>query len=155
MDLADQKLKFDHDNAENNKNYTFNIAETEKRVFGNKEQQEDYNAQLVHANSELTNTNTVLTSEKDLLKNELKLSEKNLSDSRAAICELDHELSKEISEKESLQTDNHGLKQSEIDYHHKIDALIRQKNELVNACEHISKENKQLSDSLEVTQRNL
>jgi hypothetical protein len=115
MDLADQKLKFDHENAENNKNYTFKISETEKGVFGNKEQQEDYNAQLVHANSELNNTNTVLTSEKDLLKNELKLSEKNLSDSRTVISELDHELSKEIAEKESLQNDNHDLKQKEID----------------------------------------
>jgi hypothetical protein len=64
-------------------------------------------------------------------------------------------LNKEINEKEQLQNNNHELKQNEIDLHSKIDTLIRQKNELTNAIDNISKENKQLSDTLEVTQRNL
>jgi hypothetical protein len=82
MQLANQKLKFDKDNATNNKDFQFKISETEKNVFKNKQKSEEYNSLLVHNNSDLTNINTVLSSEKELLKNELKLSEKNLSDSR-------------------------------------------------------------------------
>jgi len=47
------------------------------------------------------------------------------------------------------------MKQNEIDLHSKIDDLIRQKNELTCAIDNISKQNKQFSDTLEVTQRNL
>lgn len=142
MLLAKQKLKFDRENAQNNQEFQFRISETEKNVFKNKQEAEEYNSQLVHQNSELTNTNTILNSEKELLKNELKLAEKNLSDSRAYINELDEKLNKEITEKENFQNQNHEFKQKEIDFHGKIDELIRQKNELTNAIDNITKQNR-------------
>lgn len=89
------------------------------------------------------------------MKNELKLSEKNLIDSRAYINELEGELNKEISEKEQLQNENHDYKLKEIEKHNEIDKLIREKNSLSNEIDEISKVNLDLSNQLEVTQRNL
>jgi hypothetical protein len=68
---------------------------------------------------------------------------------------LDEQLNKQVKDKEKIQEENHDMKQNEIDLHSKIDDLIRQKNELTCAIDNISKQNKQFSDTLEVTQRNL
>lgn len=89
------------------------------------------------------------------MKNELKLSEKNLIDSRSYINELEGELNKEIVEKEQLQNDNHEYKLKEIEKHNEIDKLIREKNSLSNEIDEITKVNVDLSNQLEVTQRNL
>jgi len=80
MHIAEQKLLFENQLADVNKNLSTIIIENENNAFEKQQYLESKVANLTHENNEIKNGNSILLGEKGLLKNEVDLYDSKLKD---------------------------------------------------------------------------
>jgi len=80
MHIAEQKLLFENQLADVNKNLSTIIIENENNAFEKQQILESKVANLTHENNEIKNNNSILLGEKGLLKNEVDLYDHKLKD---------------------------------------------------------------------------
>jgi hypothetical protein len=80
MHIAEQKLLFENQLADVNKNLSTIIIENENNAFEKQQILESRVANLTHENNEIKNNNSILLGEKGLLKNEVDLYDNKLKD---------------------------------------------------------------------------
>jgi hypothetical protein len=80
MHIAEQKLLFENQLADVNKNLSTIIIENENNAFEKQQILESKVANLTHENNEIKNNNSILLGEKGLLKNEVDLYDGKLKD---------------------------------------------------------------------------
>jgi hypothetical protein len=83
MHIAEQKLLFENQLADVNKNLSTIIIENENSAFEKQQNLESKVANLTHENNEIKNNNSILLGEKGLLKNEVDLYDHKLKDAIA------------------------------------------------------------------------
>jgi hypothetical protein len=132
MYVAEQKLSFENQLADVNKNLSTIIIENENTAFEKQQHLESKVANLTHENNEIKNNNSILIGEKDLLKNEVNLYDTKLTEATNYINALENSVETERKLKEECEKTNYLLKKSEIDLNEKNDLLEREKTNLTN-----------------------
>jgi len=73
MHISEQKISFEIQLADVNKNLSSIIIENENSAFEKQQNLETKLANLIHENNEIKNCNSILLGERNLLKNEVGL----------------------------------------------------------------------------------
>lgn len=80
MQIAEQRLSFENQLADVNKNLSSIIIDNENMAFEKQQNLETKVANLIHENNEIKNNNSILLGERDLLKSEVELYDTKLKE---------------------------------------------------------------------------
>lgn len=155
MHLSQQKVEFEKEVTDTTQKFTKTLRQTENKYFEIIRDLQLKNSKLTNENVNYKDKLSILISEKNILKDDYDLMNKNNEENKYIIKNYEVIIEKERDSNEKRLTNNHEMKQNEINLCEKLNKITMDNNNLLIKVDESENKNNQLIYDIQAISRNL